>query len=200
MNKITTHCLRACKSQYALSQITIRFEHQCGISSSLFPAHCNRPQNQWNEHFVSRPFPRSETKECWESRHSRTCLWHDFKRLTACSVMHPAPRWGKTSKVELCSPYFPTKFYTGFLKSACRLLHLCSAKGSWESCLVYFGTTTELLHSHEHNPQGFLSKRRQSYPWHFCTQKLSHTSTHPHHCLITELQNSWGWKAALEIT
>ena len=131
----------------------------------------------------------------------RTWLWHDFKQLAACSVTHPAPRSGKTSKVKLCSPYFPTKFYTGFLKSGCRLSHLCSAKGSWESGLMYFGTTPELLHSHVHNPPGFLSNLRQSfYPWHFCTQKPSHTSTHPHHCLITELQSSWGWKAALEIT
>lgn len=117
----------------------------------------------------------------------RTWLGHDFKQLTACSVTHPAPRSGKTSKVKLCSPYFPTKFYTGLLKSGCCLLHLCSAKHSWESCLMYFGTTTELLHSHDHSPQGFISKPRQSYSRHFYTQKPSHTLSPP----ITALSQNY---------
>lgn len=71
-------------------------------------------------------------------------------------------------------------------------------------CKRQLRTLSHVLWNHSfnsHNSQGFLSQLRQSFcPWHLCTQKPSQTSTHPHRCLITELQNSWGWKAALEIT
>lgn len=39
----------------------------------------------------------------------RAWLWQALKQLTACSVLHPAPRSEKASKVELWSPHFATK-------------------------------------------------------------------------------------------
>lgn len=60
--------------------------------------------------FCAETFP-----QVWDHRvlgiktQLRTWLWQDLKQLTACSVLHPAPEWGETCKVELRSPHFPTK-------------------------------------------------------------------------------------------
>lgn len=62
-------------------------------------------------------------------------------------------------------------------------------------CLMYFGTT-ELPHSHKQNSQVFLPHLRQCFcfsPWYFCTHPIPY-SPYPCHCLISVLQNTWGWR------
>lgn len=95
-----------------------------------FPSTLHPPKSQRNGYFVPRPFPRSETMGVLGIKvQLRTWLWQDLKQLTACSVLHPAPRSGKKSKVELWSPHFPPKL--DFWKEAVSFLLLCSAKDSW---------------------------------------------------------------------
>lgn len=61
-----------------------------------------------------------------------------------CSVMHPAPKSGKTSQFEPGLLHFPTNFCTGYLKARCCLWYQWSTKGSWHfvSC-----TSEKLLNS-----------------------------------------------------
>lgn len=148
-------------------------------------------KNEWNGHFVPRPFPRSEIMEFWESKHSSEpgCdrFFSSWQPAQSCILLLGQGKQANLSSGPLISQqnWIPGRRLSPFVFMQCQR--------QLKSWLMYFGTT-ELSHSHDNNPQAFLSKIRWCFsPWHFCTHSIPYSS-YPCHCLISKLQNTWGWR------